>query len=87
MYKNISPDVVTKLGKFVFLYESEKLCSNKDKETKSLIPRIVNAFNLMINPHFHSGTLSLKKGNCKPTNCMLPQESEVLLFLILFSIT
>lgn len=62
MYKNISTDVVTKLGKFVFLYESEKLCSNKDKETKSLIPRIVDAFNLMINPHFSLRDTIAQKG-------------------------
>ncbi len=62
MYNNISPDVVAKLGKFVFLYETEKLRSNKDKKTKSIIPRIVDAFNLMIKPYLSIRNKNISKG-------------------------
>ena len=44
MYKNISPEVVAKLGKFVFLYESEKLSSKRDKKNKISNPQNCRCF-------------------------------------------
>lgn len=48
MYNNINSDVVGNIGKFVCLYETEKLRTKKDRQTKTLLPCIVDTFNATI---------------------------------------
>ena len=54
MYNNILSNIVEELGKFVFLYESEKLRNNSDIKNASLFPNIVKNFNALIKPQLAS---------------------------------
>ena len=50
MYNNINPNIIAAWGKFVFLYEIEKLSKKNEAELKNLFPNAVAFFEKKIMP-------------------------------------